>query len=214
MRRRQACRHGAAEAGQQIFEATDVVIDLNRKQPRLTEGALDRLILIVAQLAPQANADDGQEREIRRQPPAPTSAIGLCVTASGKPICACRVLHAGAGMLIVGLVFGRFYAERWTIIFLARLNPGLIASGKCGRHCEGATNPIPDRAPILAVQRVPALAHRRGDIAAVDRGDVSGGFQRQCLVQEGLCDIFGGHFAAKQVAGHVVFLAHAARFGA
>ena len=117
-------------------------------------------------------------------------------------------------MLIVGLVFGRVYAERWTIIFLARFNPGLIASGKCGRHREGATNPIPDRAPIFGVQRVPTLSHRRGDIAAVDRSDVSGCFQRQCLVQEGLCDIFGGHFAAKQVAGHVVFLAHAARFGA
>jgi len=57
----QACRHGAAEAGQQIFEATDVVIDLNRKQPRPIEGALDCLILIVAQLAPQANADGGEE---------------------------------------------------------------------------------------------------------------------------------------------------------
>jgi hypothetical protein len=117
-------------------------------------------------------------------------------------------------VLIVGLVFGRFYAERWTIIFLARFNPGLIVSGKCGRHREGTTNPVPDRAPIFAVQRVPALAHRRGDIAAVDRSDISGGFHRQCLVQEGLRDIFGGHFPAKQVAGHIVFLAHAARFGA
>jgi hypothetical protein len=38
-----------------------VVIDLNRKQPRLIEGAFKRLILIVAQLAPQANADYGKE---------------------------------------------------------------------------------------------------------------------------------------------------------
>jgi hypothetical protein len=29
----------------------------------------------------------------------------------GQPICACRALRAGVGVLIVGLVFGRFYAE-------------------------------------------------------------------------------------------------------
>jgi hypothetical protein len=53
------------------------------------------------------------------------------------------------GVLIVGLVFGRFYAECWAIIFLARFNPDLITSAKCGRHREGMTNPVPDRAPTL-----------------------------------------------------------------
>jgi hypothetical protein len=37
-----------AQAGQQIFETTDVVIDLNRKQPRFIESVLHRLILVVA----------------------------------------------------------------------------------------------------------------------------------------------------------------------
>src|SRR6185437_17128690 len=58
------------------------------------------------------------------------------------------------------------------------------------------------------------LAHRRGDVAAVDGGDVGGCLERQRLVQEGLRDVGGGDFAAEQIAAHVVLFAQAARLGA
>ena len=44
-----------------------------------------------------------------------------------------------------------------------------------------------------------ALPHCRGDVAAVDRGDVGGRLQRQRLVQERLRDVLGGDFAASRL---------------
>jgi len=56
--------------------------------------------------------------------------------------------------------------------------------------------------------------HRSRDVAAVDRGDVGGGFQLQRLMQEGLRHVVGGHLAAEQVAAHVILLGQAARLRA
>ena len=58
------------------------------------------------------------------------------------------------------------------------------------------------------------LPQRRRDVAAVDGGDIAGGFQLQRLVQKGLRHVLGGDFAAEQVAAHVVLLGDAARLGA
>ncbi len=45
--------------------------------------------------------------------------------------------------------------------------------------------------------------HRGGDIAAVDGGDIGGGFQRQRLVQKRLRHVVRRYFAAEQIAAHV-----------
>src|SRR3954469_17857117 len=55
------------------------------------------------------------------------------------------------------------------------------------------------------------LSERRGDVAAIHRGDIAGGFHLQGLVQEGLGDVVGGYLAMKQVAAHVVLLGEPAR---
>src|ERR1700722_13488882 len=55
-------------------------------------------------------------------------------------------------------------------------------------------------------------AHRGGDIAAIDRGDVGSGLERERVMHEGLRDVLGGDFAAEQVAAHVVFFAQVPRF--
>ena len=59
-----------------------------------------------------------------------------------------------------------------------------------------------------------SLSERRGDVAAIDGGDVGGGLERQRLMQEGLGHVLGRDLAAEQIAGHVVVLAEAARLGA
>src|SRR5262249_44612043 len=58
------------------------------------------------------------------------------------------------------------------------------------------------------------LPQRRGDVAAVDRGHVAGGLEFERLMQERLRHVLGGDLAAEQVAGHVVLLTQATRFGA
>jgi hypothetical protein len=58
------------------------------------------------------------------------------------------------------------------------------------------------------------LTHRRGDIAAIDRGHVAGGLQFQRLMQERLRHVLGGDLAAEQVAAQVILLAHSTRLGA
>jgi hypothetical protein len=103
-----------------------------------------------------------------------------------------------------GIEGTRFYVAKMLSAGAIRFNISASRSAACAAPARS----------IFAVQNMLALAHRRSDIAAVDGSDISGGFQRQCLVQEGLRDVFGGHFAAKQIAGHVIFLAYAARFGA
>ena len=47
--------------------------------------------------------------------------------------------------------------------------------------------------------------HRGCDIAAVDGGDVGRGLQRQRLMHKRLRHILGRHFAAEQIAAHIVF---------
>lgn len=47
-------------------------------------------------------------------------------------------------------------------------------------------------------------AHRRGDVAAIDRGDIGRGAFGQGLVHESLGDVFGRDLKAQQIAGHVV----------
>jgi len=58
------------------------------------------------------------------------------------------------------------------------------------------------------------LTDRRGDIAAVNGGDVGGGLQRQRLMQKRLRHVVGGDLAAEQVAAHVIFLVQAAALSA
>src|SRR5690242_18025746 len=58
------------------------------------------------------------------------------------------------------------------------------------------------------------LSERRGDVAAIHRGDIAGGFHLQSLMQEGLGDVFSGDLAVEQVAAHVVLLGDAAGLGA
>lgn len=47
-------------------------------------------------------------------------------------------------------------------------------------------------------------AHRSGDIAAIDRGDIGRGAFGQGLVHESLGDVFGRDLKTQQIAGHVV----------
>src|SRR5690606_12153468 len=58
------------------------------------------------------------------------------------------------------------------------------------------------------------LPQRRGDVAAVDGGDVGGGAVGQRVVQEGLSYILRRHFLAEEVARHVFLFRNAARAGA
>src|SRR5271166_136977 len=60
----------------------------------------------------------------------------------------------------------------------------------------------------------PRSAQCRGDVAAVDRGHVGGGLERQCLVQKGLGNVVRGYLAAEKIACHVVLFGHTARLGA
>src|SRR5215218_10228042 len=55
------------------------------------------------------------------------------------------------------------------------------------------------------------LSERGCDIAAVYGRHIAGGFQLQCLMQEGLRHVLGGDLAAEQVSAHVVLLGDAAR---
>ena len=53
--------------------------------------------------------------------------------------------------------------------------------------------------PSTLLQDVVKLAQRGGDIAAVDGGDIGGGFERQRLRQEGLRHVLGGDLAASRL---------------
>jgi hypothetical protein len=62
---RQARRHRAAQADQQVFEIVDVIIDLLGHEPGFVTSPLHRPLLVVAQLAPQPEEKDGNERNDR-----------------------------------------------------------------------------------------------------------------------------------------------------
>src|SRR4029077_18557736 len=57
-------------------------------------------------------------------------------------------------------------------------------------------------------------AESRGDIAAIDGGDIGGGFERHGMVQKSLSDVLRRHLAPEQIARHIVLLADATRLGA
>src|SRR5579884_4368035 len=105
------------------------------------------------------------------------------------------------------------------IFSLAVMATAGVAASKRGIRARKAGLHGMDRSPsrLLASARTisrnaPAVsAQRRGDVAAVHRGDAGRGLERQGLREEGLGNVLGGHLAAEQVAAHIVLFGHAAR---